>query len=102
MTVKQIVYFLDISLLIYLYVTRAIGCKIQFVSYPFTNSHVSLRSLTLPVFNISFKSILKMRRENSANVCMLESESMSDLSTLMKLSCEFFLDLFFKVFKGAN
>ena len=33
---------------------------------------------------------------------MLESESMSDLSILMKLSFEFFLDLFFKVFKGAN
>ena len=32
----------------------------------------------------------------------LESESMSDLSILMKLSFEFFLDLFFKVFKGAN
>ena len=85
MTVKQIVYFLDVSLLIYLYVdfkahVRAFFNPSYSVKFSFLVALslilvLSLRFLALPVCNVSFKSKLQIR-ENSAHVCMLE-DSMS-------------------------
>ena len=94
------VCLLQSTVLIELPSTQATECKIQFVSCPFPNSHVFFTQFNLTCLQCFFQ--VKVANKRKFCKCLYVRRFHGSWNILMKLSFQFFLNLFFKVFKGAN